>query len=304
MIIITGQTATGKTEYALRLAKENNGEIINADSRQIYRYLNIITGKEIKKEQKFFLWEKIDHFQLGYYLFNNVKIWLYDIVEPNQYFSSYHFVQLANLVINKIKKQNKTPIVVGGTYFYLKHLIYGFDYYINPNWQLRNQLEKLSLAELQEKLLTLKPQIKKELNPSDWHNPRRLIRKIEILTTKKQQSNLGSKKLKQKKIEEEVNQFIGLKFSDKEKLLAAVKNRVEKRINQGAVEEVRNLLKLGYHENDFGLKTIGYQEIIAYLKGKLAYEEAISQWIIKEIQYAKRQLTFMKKDPNINWQVI
>ncbi len=299
MIIITGQTATGKTDLAIKLAQKNNGEIISTDSRQIYRHLNIITGKGIKESQKFFLWKKIDNFQLGYYLFSDIKVWLYDVINPNQYFSSYHFVQLANLIIEKIKKQSKLPIIVGGTYFYIKHLLYGFDHQVNPNWQLRNQLEKSSLADLQNRLLQLDPDIKKEINTSDWQNPRRLIRKIEILTTKKQQSNLLSKKIKHK-----VNQFIGLRFSNKEKLLKTIKNRVEKRINEGAVNEVKNLLKLGYNENDFGLKTIGYQQIIAYLKNKITYKEAVNRWVNKEIQYSKRQLTFMKKDPNIKWKEV
>lgn len=299
MIIITGQTATGKTNLGLKLAKENNGEIINADSRQIYQYLNTITGKAINKNQKFFLWKKINHFQIGYYLFDSIKIWLYDVVTPDQYFSSYHFIQLANLVIKQIKKQNKIPIIVGGTYFYLKHLLYGFDYQVNPNWQLREKLEKLTLNQLQKELLKINPNIKNEMNSSDWQNPRRLIRKIEIFHEKRKQTNPSPMNFKNK-----IDQFIGLKFSSKEKLIKTIHYRVKKRIDQGAIEEVKTLLKLGYHENDFGLKTIGYQQIIAYLKGKLSYEEAIDQWITKEIQYAKRQLTFMKKDSNIQWKEI
>lgn len=299
MIIITGQTATGKTDLGLKLAKEYNGEIINADSRQIYQKLNIITGKELKKNQKFFLLKKINHFQIGYYLFDLIKIWLYDVVEPSQYFSSYHFVQLANLIINQIKKQNKIPIIVGGTYFYLKHFLYGFDYQVNPNWSLRKKLEKLTLGQLQKELLKINPNIRNEINSSDWQNPRRLIRKIEVFKEKGGQINSSPRNLKNK-----IDQFIGLKFSTKEKLINAIQNRVKKRIDQGAIEEVKALLKLGYHENDFGLKTIGYQQIIAYLKGKISREEAIEQWITKEIQYAKRQLTFMKKDPNIQWKEI
>lgn len=299
MIIITGQTATGKTNLGLKLAKENNGEIINADSRQVYQKLNIITGKGIKKNQKFFLWKKINHFQIGYYLFDSIKIWLYDVVKPNQYFSSYFFVQLAKLIINEIKKQNKQPIIVGGSYFYIKHLLYGFEFHVDPNWSLRKKLEKFTIRELQKELLKINPNIEYEMNSSDWQNPRRLIRKVEILKSKKKQKNLSSIKIKNK-----ITKFIGLKFANKEKLTNAIKDRVIRRIEEGAIDEVKALLKLGYQEDDFGLKTIGYQQIIAYLKGKLFYEEAINQWITKEIQYAKRQLIFMKKDPNINWQII
>ncbi len=299
MIIITGQTATGKTDLGLKLAKEYNGEIINADSRQIYQKLNIITGKELKKNQKFFLWKTINHFQIGFYIFDSIKIWLYDVIQPNQYFSSYYFTQLADLVVNEIKKQNKTPILVGGTYFYLKHFLCGFDYRVNPNWSLRKKLEKLTLGQLQKELLKINPNVRNEINSSDWQNPRRLIRKIEVFNKKGGKINSPPRNLKN-----EIDQFIGLKFSSKEKLIKTIKNRVRKRTEQGAIEEVKDLLKLGYHENNFGLKTIGYQQIIAYLKGKISREEAIEQWVTKEIQYAKRQLTFMKKDPHIKWKEI
>jgi len=98
--------------------------------------------------------------------------------------------------------------------------------------------------------------------------------------------------------------LIGLKYKDKNKLRQAIKTRVEKRLKQGAIEEVKSLLKKGYKKTDPGLKTIGYQQIISYLEGKVNKEEAIKQWITAEVQYAKRQLTFMKKDKNIQWKEI
>src|SRR3989338_8272515 len=123
MIIITGQTATGKTKLALDLVKKHDGELINFDSRQIYKYLDIITGKDIAKN----------------------KIWLYDIVSPDQYFSSFDFVKLVTPIIADIKKRGKTPILVGGTYLYLKHMLYGIDNDNSPpDFKLREKLNKKS----------------------------------------------------------------------------------------------------------------------------------------------------------------
>ena len=127
IIAIVGQTATGKTKLALELAKKHNGELINFDSRQIYKYLDIITGK--------------DKDVLTMKQWNNITIWLYDIVTPNQYFSSFDFVKLVTPIIEDIKKRGKTPILVGGTYLYLKHLLYGIDDNNSPpNFELRKKL--------------------------------------------------------------------------------------------------------------------------------------------------------------------
>ncbi len=279
MIIITGQTATGKTKLALDLAKKYNGELINFDSRQIYKYLDIITGKDIPK----------------------TKIWLYDIVTPDQYFSSFDFVKLATPIIEDIKKRNKTPILIGGTYLYLKHLLYGIDENNSPpDFKLREKLNSKSVDYLQKKLMWLNKKVFESLNHSDQLNPRRLIRKIEIASTTKKTTYIRSD-LKRTDLPK---MFIGLKYKDKNKLREVITKRVEKRLENGAVEEVKKLLKMGYTENDPGMKTIGYQQIIKYLNKEFSKEKAIDDWINKEVQYAKRQLTFMKKDKNICWREI
>lgn len=306
IIIITGQTATGKTQLALEYAKKYNGELVNCDSRQTYKHLNIITGKDYPK---------------------NTKIWLYDVVDPKQYFSSYDYVKKALPLIKKLLKENKTPIIVGGTYFYLKHLLYHIETEkIPPNWQLRKHLRNKSVRDLQKILKDINAQSFNRLNISDRNNPQRLIRKIEIVKIQPSFQLRELKKLvpqnlrgltQQMKIEprrliltEKLNlknlpiEFIGLRFKNKEALTSAIKNRVGERLKKGAIDEVKELLQRGYKENDPGLKTIGYQQIIPYLKGNLSKEEAIKQWIIKEIQYARRQYTFMKKDPYIVWKTI
>ncbi len=301
MLIISGQTATGKTNYALDLALKNNGQLINFDSRQIYKKLDIITGKDLPKNCQFYLEEKNNNYEIGYYLITyknkKIKLWLYDIAYPNQYFSSFNFVKLAKVVINKIKKENKTPIFVGGTYFYLKHLIYGFDYQAPADLKLREELNKKSIDQLQKILLSFNKNIKKDFNQSDWLNPRRLIRRIEILKANKKPQKKKTNLFKNLKI-------IGLFFKDKNQLKEKITQRVLNRLENGAINEVKNLLKQGYKKTDPGLKTIGYQQIIDFLENKIDKEKMIESWINAEVNYAKRQLTFMKKDKNIEMRFI
>src|SRR3989339_604332 len=192
MIIVTGQTATGKTRLALELAKKYNGELVNFDSRQIYKYLDIITGKDIPKE----------------------KIWLYDIVTPDQYFSSFDFVKLVIPIITDIKKRGKTPILVGGTYLYLKHFLYGIDNNNSPpDFKLREKLNNKSVDYLQKMLIKLNKTVFENLNHSDQLNPRRLIRKIEIAsqkTSEQKPPRLSLSKTEQKP--RRLIKFIGLRY--------------------------------------------------------------------------------------------
>jgi len=304
MIIITGQTATGKTQLAFDLAKKHNGEIVNFDARQIYKKLDIITGKDIdKKSSSFFLWKKVDKFEIGYYIKDGIKIWLYDIVYPNQYFSSYNFVVLASKVIEKIEKEGKTPILVGGSYFYLKHLLYGFDYPVPPNFFLRKKLEELSVDKLQTILKEKNKDFFEALTESDRKNKRRLIRRIEILEYL-EKNKLKIPKKNKKHFLFKVNEFIGLCFSNKDILRKKIEERVKKRLEEGALDEVKNLLKEGYNKDDFGLKTIGYKQLIPVVVENNDLNKAVLDWVAAEVSYAKRQYTFMKKDKHIKWQYI
>jgi len=296
VIVITGQTATGKTNLALVLAQKFNGELINCDSRQVYKKLDIITGKDLPKKAKFIKQTKLHNFNIGYYPFTT-KIWLYDIVDPKQHFSSFDYTQCAKYVINNIFKRGKTPIIIGGTGLYLKHLLYGFDNNIPPNWKLRKHLENKTIEELQRILQQFNNSAIKYLNNSDINNPRRLIRRIEILSSPEISNHPNLPNIPNLPID-----YIGLKFKKKEDLIKKIKERVQKRLDQGAIKEVESLLNRKYSENDPGLKTIGYPQIIKYLKKKLSKDEMVNQWIIKETQYAKRQYTYLKKYFNINWK--
>ncbi len=320
VVIITGQTATGKTKLALQKAREENGELINCDSRQVYKKLDIITGKDLTNHN-FLSVKKENNFDIGYYELetinsNPVKIWLYDIVDPKKYFSSFDFQILAIPLISKIINRGKTPIIVGGTYFYLQHLLYGIETYnVTADWKLRDELNCKSVVELQKQLIKINKPLFDSLNNSDRNNPQRLIRKIEICrhsgkrSTSRIDSGVGvhhdaplqlSTKLRTNiQIE-----YLGLRFKNKDFMHTAIKKRVEERLKNGAIEEVENLLKDDYTENDPGLKTIGYQQIIKYIQRKITKEQAIEEWRIREHQYTKRQYTFMKSDLNIAWQEV
>lgn len=307
VIVITGQTATGKTSYALKLAKVNGGDIVNFDSRQMYRHLDIITGKDI--ESKNFISVKkitlpnVGRAVIGYYIVQGVKVWLYDAIDPKQYFSSFDFKTLTHELLASCLDDKTLPIFVGGTYLYIKHLLYGFDTEnIPPNWDLRNELNDMAVSDLQNKLIDLDRAHFDAMNNSDRQNPHRLIRKIEIASYKKpkQTSRVGLDLAFNLPIEK----FIGFRYKEIDILAKIIRKRVGERIKMGAIEEVASLLNQRYTAYDPGLNTIGYKEVIEFLEGKLTKQEMIDRWILSEIQYAKRQYTFMKKDPNIAWNVI
>ncbi|MBI3620145.1 tRNA (adenosine(37)-N6)-dimethylallyltransferase MiaA, partial [Candidatus Roizmanbacteria bacterium] len=272
--IITGQTATGKTDLGIRIAQKENGQLVNFDSRQIYKHLDIVTGKDNKND-----------------------VLLYDIVDPKDTFSSYNFKTLALDTLKKLIKKKKTPILVGGTYYYLKQLLYSVTTEKIPaDFTLRRKLANISLQQLQEKVAGLNPDVFKNLNNSDKKNPHRLMRKIEILT---HAPNIFSYKKTSRMILSELLGlascqvvFLGLAFANKQKLIQAIENRINKRLQAGALTEVKKLLKMGYSAKDPGLNAIGYKQLIAYLKGDIDLKTAITDWKYKEIQYAKRQLTF------------
>lgn len=295
LAIITGQTATGKTARALSLAQATGADIISADSRQIYKKLNIITGKDLPLET----WTHVvtfGIFTIGYYQVNQTKIWGCDIVNPDQHFSSYDFKAYVDFILTNTIRTDKTPIVVGGSYLYLQHLLYGITAKVGPDWDLREKLAHLSVEELQNILIHEDPTLYGGLNNSDRHNPHRLIRKIELARSKS-----NSKLEHAPKSQFELTLFEGLRFPSQDILQTRITTRVEERIQTGAFEEVANVLKKGYSLSDPGLKTPGYTHIAHYLQGTLTREEAISQWITAEVQYAKRQWVFMKRNPDIHW---
>lgn len=270
LLVIAGPTATGKTNLALEIAREFQGEVISADSRQVYRGMDIGTGKDGKG-----------------------VVHLYDVVNPDEEFSVAHFLRLAVPMIYKIQRKNALPIVVGGTGLYIKALVEGIDTVNIPrNESLRSRLANASVEELQQ---MVPKSVLEMMNNSDRNNPRRLIRKIEIM-----QENQN------RHIEYRRQSFdtlqIGL-IADEEYLSERIIQRVMDRVHKGIIEEIQQLLGMGYTWDLPAMNTIGYKEWKRYMESPSDEHknEAIASWIRHEIQYAKRQLVWFKKQQNIQW---
>lgn len=274
LLIITGQTATGKTKLALELANKYNGELISFDSRQAYKYLDIMTGKE-----------KDSH----------IKTWMLDIYNPKEIITAFDYCQKAEQIIQDILSRGKLPIIVGGTVFYIKSFLHGVSDFVSvPDWNLRNEMEWKTVGELQDILKKTNEQSLLAMNNSDINNKRRLIRKIEI-------EKNGKMKMEDEKCEMASQRYntlvIGLS-REKEDLVELIKNRVGKRIKQGVFEEIENLLKMGYSFSDPGLNTIGYKQLKGFFDDNKSKVEVVESWENAEIDYARRQLVFLKKLKN------
>jgi tRNA dimethylallyltransferase len=174
----------------------------------------------------------------------------------------------------------------------------GFDTNISPNWNLRKNLEHHTVAELQLRLSFLNVERLKTMNKSDMNNPRRLIRAVEIETGKKLQTEING----QNNLENIINTvtFIGLRCSNKE-LYKRIDRRVEKRMQQGMLSEIESVLQMGYSWNSPGLTTIGYKQLRAYFEKKESLEEVAQKWKFAEHAFARRQITWFKKDKRIQW---
>ncbi|MEI6532885.1 MAG: tRNA (adenosine(37)-N6)-dimethylallyltransferase MiaA [Candidatus Roizmanbacteria bacterium] len=302
--IITGQTATGKTNHAIQLAKTCNGDIINFDSKQIYKDIDILPGKD-KGNSSFIHTHSLKSFDIGYYVVDGVKIWLYDIVKPNILFSADDYEQCALFVIHYLREHNRIPIFVGGTYLYIKYLLYHTSNNLEPDLRLRSELGALSKSELQQKLLLLNPVIFNSMNSSDRENPYRLIRKIELSHMGKVENPIDLAYILDSKLNEETEiSFEGYSFRSKEELYKLIEMRIEKRIKEGVLDEIQTLYNNGYTTQDPGMKSLGVRELIKVIQKETTLEEAKTKWLYKERQYAKRQITFMKRDPHITWHSI
>lgn len=273
IFILFGQTATGKTSKAIELAKKENGELVSFDSRQIYKQLNIVTGKDVVP---------------------STPIWLYDIVDPKKTFSSAEYVECAEHVLRDILSRGKTPILVGGTGYYLRHLLFGTpEITIKEDWALRKKLEIKTVEELQLLLKEKSAQLLDDMNNSDRNNPRRLIRRIEITESEKALPSLPPHETLSARLGPTIT-YMPFFHSSTDIVREKITLRVEERLKNGALEETKNLLKKGYTQDDPGMNAIGYQQLITYLNGKTTLDEAKKQWITKEVQYAKRQKTYFK----------
>lgn len=266
LIAIVGPTASGKSALAMEIARQYQGEIIAADSRTIYRGMNIGTAKPSAADQA-----EIPHHLL-------------DVVEPGEVFSVVQFQQRANQTIVEIESRDHLPIMVGGTGLYVDAVLYDYQFPTDTEAPARVELAKLSVAQLQAQV----EELGVALNDSDWHNPRRLIRAIETAGTRRDRRQLRSNTL-----------VLGMMVG-REQLEQQIRQRVEKMVASGFIEEVRQLGQRYGWESE-AMSGIGYQVFGRHVRGELSLEQAISDTVGDTQRLAKRQMTWFKRNQDIRW---
>lgn len=273
-VAIVGPTASGKTSLSIALAKDFSGEVISADSRQVYKGMDIGTAKVTPEEM------------------GDVPHHLLDVCDPQDAYTAMDFVRDANIALEEITKRDNLPIVAGGTFFYLDLLMGKMSApEVPPDPTLRTELEALPSEVLLEKLIALDP-LRAEIIDKD--NPRRLVRAIEIATA------LGH--VPASAPQEASHRWLTLGIDVPLDILEErIRQRVLERLETGMIKEVERLYKEGvsYERLDsFGLE---YRYIARYIQGQLSKEKMIAEIVTKSRQFAKRQKTWLKRDKEINW---
>ncbi len=284
VIVIVGPTCSGKTQLSLDIADHLNTEIISADSRQVYKLLDIGTAKPSTSELK-----KIKHHFIS-------------TLNPDENINVSDFEIKALKIINRIQSHNKIPIVVGGSGLYIKALVDGIFNSVDKDEDYRSELmeERKEFGDeyLYEKLKKIDPVSASKMLPQNY---KRVIRALEVYHL----TGIPIWKLQQeykRDVEYEFLQF-GLKW-DRGTLYKNIEKRVDEMIESGLVEEVKNILNKGYNKNINALNTVGYKEIISSLGGEISLERAIDLIKRNTRRFAKRQLTWFNKDERINWITI
>ncbi|MBU5254828.1 tRNA (adenosine(37)-N6)-dimethylallyltransferase MiaA [Tissierella praeacuta] len=283
LFILIGPTAIGKTALSVELAKRINGEIISADSMQIYKYMNIGSAKITKEEME------------------NIPHHLIDIIFPNEDFTVADFKNNAVKLIKDINNRGKLPIVAGGTGLYINSLVYNLNFtQVAPNEEIRVKLESLGDKHgneyLHQELEKIDIESAEKISVNDR---KRIIRAIEIFEITGKPMSEHNKNFRVP-VEDYNLVMIGLNM-DRKELYNRINLRVDIMIEEGLVEEVNNLLKMGYNKELVSMQGIGYKEILMYLEGNISLEKSIE--LIKQgsRNYAKRQLTWFRRDNRIKW---
>jgi tRNA dimethylallyltransferase len=286
VVFVVGPTSSGKTELGLRLAKEFSGEVINADARQIYRVMDIGTGKP---EGKRGIWK-------GHtaYIVRKIPHYIMDFLPPEETYTAAQWREAALRAIKGIVQRGNLPIVVGGTGLYISSLI---DNYVFPGVpahpKLREAYEAKSVDDLVHMLLALDPEA---VNVVDLQNKRRVIRALEVATfTGKKFTDL------RKQGDPLVDAFqVGIYWPQQE-LYKRVDEAVDRMVDEGLIDEVRTLRKRGLAWDSPAMSAIGYQDLGPYLKGDVPLEDAIQHIKTRTRHYTKRQWAWFKRDPRIRW---
>lgn len=282
VIIVAGPTAVGKTKYAIEIAKAFRGEIISADSMQIYKYMDIGSAKPTKEELA------------------QAKHYLVDEIDPREEFSAAEYQLSAKKYIEKVFQESKTPIVSGGTGLYLNSLIYDMDFSVMPKQdtfrkELEQEAKQYGVECVHNRLKALDPAAAERIHPN---NLKKVIRAIEVFET----TGEGIREFQESFIPTQDYSclLIGL-TRDREELYRRIEIRVDQLMEAGLVKEIESLLEKGLTEDSISMKGIGYKEIIAYLHGEYDLAEAVRLVKQNTRRYAKRQLTWLRRYQDMIW---
>ncbi len=282
IVCVVGPTASGKTSFSIEYAKKNNGEIISCDSMQIYKYMDIGTAKATKEER-----EAVPHHML-------------DFVDPNTDFSVADFVEGARKCIQDISKRGKLPILCGGTGLYIDSIINNLEF----SEEKRDDEYRVYLQEMaEEKGNEAVHDLLKELDPVEaekvhYNNVKRVIRALEICKTTGMTKTEADKLAKRDSLYDA--EIFGMSM-DREKLYDRINRRVDIMMEEGLLDEVKRLLSMGIRRNSTAMQAIGYKELIEYLDGECDLSSAIDKIKQESRRYAKRQLTWFRRNKDIKW---
>ena len=283
LIILTGPTSVGKTALSIAMAKAVNGEIISADSMQVYKGMDIGTAKVTMEEMA------------------GVPHYLIDELKPDEEFNVVKFKQLANKYIEKIYEKQKLPILVGGTGFYIQAVLYDIDFTENDSdHSYRTELEKL-LEErgseyLYERLKAIDPDSAVAIHPN---NSKRVIRALEF--AKQTGEKISEHNKEQRSRQSPYNFCYFVLNKERAKLYETINMRVDSMLADGLIHEVKKLKALGYTRELVSMQGLGYKELLAYLDGECTLEEAIDILKRDTRHFAKRQLTWFKREKDVTW---
>lgn len=283
LFILAGPTAVGKTDISIKLAKKLNGDIISADSMQIYKHMNIGSAKVTKEEMC------------------GIKHYMIDIIEPAESFNVLNYKNMAQNHITEIHGNQKLPMVVGGTGLYINSLIFNYSFteaHVDKNYReyLQDTADKKGKEYIHNLLKEIDRESYEKLYPNDL---KRVIRALEVY-------KLTGKTMSEFNKENNIydipyNVYYFVLTMDREKLYNRINKRVDIMISSGLIDEVLKLKSSGYNSSMQSMKGIGYKEILSYLDGSISMDDAIDMIKKGSRHYAKRQLTWFRKDPRVNW---
>lgn len=282
LVVVLGPTAVGKSAVGIDIAKRLGGEIINADSLQVYKHLNIGTAKPTLKE------------------LSEAKHHMIDIVDPDEDFNAGMFRSRAASTIKELHENNKNIILLGGTYLYVKALLSGLIEGLPANQEIRENIKKLRLTfglpYVYERLKALDPEAASKIHPNDYIRAERAL-EVNYLTGQK----MSEFQLKHNFQDQDYSYMkIGISL-DREVLKEYIDNRVNQMIDEGLVDEVKQLREMGYTRDLKPMQSIGYKEINQFLDEEIDLDEAVELIKRDTKRFAKRQMTWLKKDDEINW---